>query len=245
MEPPPEAPSPAHSRRNVGSERARAPPRRRARRRAAPVARRRDREAGARADPAADRRLRRRRGPAAYLKAERIDAVDRRDPSLRRANVGQRARRGARDRDAARRLHPPAVGAAGGRPLDRGRDDGRCGRGARDASGKTVFLTQGRLQLAAFAKAPQHRYIVRAIDRPAEIDALPDCRLILGARPVRARRRARADAATSGSRRSSPRTAAARDLRQDRGGADARRQRRHGAAAEGAGGRDAARRSTP
>ena len=44
---------------------------------------------------------------------------------------------------------------------------------------KTVFLTQGRLQLAAFARAPQHRYIVRAIDRPEEIDALPDCKLIL------------------------------------------------------------------
>jgi precorrin-6A/cobalt-precorrin-6A reductase len=44
---------------------------------------------------------------------------------------------------------------------------------------RTVFLTQGRLQLAAFARAPQHRYLVRAIDRPAEIDALPGCKLIL------------------------------------------------------------------
>ena len=46
-----------------------------------------------------------------------------------------------------------------------------------------VFLTQGRLQLAAFARAPQHRYVVRAIDRPAEIEALPDCRLILARGP--------------------------------------------------------------
>ena len=44
---------------------------------------------------------------------------------------------------------------------------------------RTVFLTQGRLQLATFARAPQHRYIARAIDRPAEIDALPGCKLIL------------------------------------------------------------------
>jgi precorrin-6A/cobalt-precorrin-6A reductase len=44
---------------------------------------------------------------------------------------------------------------------------------------KTVFLTQGRLQLMAFAGAPQHRYVVRTIDRPAEIDALPNCKLIL------------------------------------------------------------------
>jgi precorrin-6A/cobalt-precorrin-6A reductase len=48
---------------------------------------------------------------------------------------------------------------------------------------KTVFLTQGRLQLAAFARAPQHRYIVRAITRPADIGALPDCKLILARGP--------------------------------------------------------------
>ena len=51
------------------------------------------------------------------------------------------------------------------------------------ASRKTVFLTQGRLQLAAFARAPQHRYIVRAIDPPAEADALADRRLILARGP--------------------------------------------------------------
>ena len=51
------------------------------------------------------------------------------------------------------------------------------------SSCKTVFLTQGRLQLAAFGRAPQHRYVVRAIDRPQEIDALPDARLILARGP--------------------------------------------------------------
>jgi precorrin-6A/cobalt-precorrin-6A reductase len=48
---------------------------------------------------------------------------------------------------------------------------------------RNVFLTQGRLQLAAFATQPQHRYVVRAIDRPAEIEALPDSRLILARGP--------------------------------------------------------------
>jgi precorrin-6A/cobalt-precorrin-6A reductase len=48
---------------------------------------------------------------------------------------------------------------------------------------KTVFLTQGRLQLAAFARALQHRYVVRAIDRPAEIENLPKCKLILARGP--------------------------------------------------------------
>jgi precorrin-6A/cobalt-precorrin-6A reductase len=48
---------------------------------------------------------------------------------------------------------------------------------------RTVFLTQGRLQLAAFGRASQHRYIVRAIDRPVEISALRDHRLILARGP--------------------------------------------------------------
>jgi precorrin-6A/cobalt-precorrin-6A reductase len=51
------------------------------------------------------------------------------------------------------------------------------------AQRRTVLLTQGRLQIAAFARAPQHRYIVRAIDRPAEVDALPDQKLILARGP--------------------------------------------------------------
>jgi precorrin-6A/cobalt-precorrin-6A reductase len=50
------------------------------------------------------------------------------------------------------------------------------------AERRTVFLTHGRLQLAAFARA-QHRYIVRAIDRPAEFDALPGAKLILARGP--------------------------------------------------------------
>lgn len=38
---------------------------------------------------------------------------------------------------------------------------------------RRAFLTQGRLQLAAFAAAPQHFYLVRAIDEPAELALLP------------------------------------------------------------------------
>jgi precorrin-6A/cobalt-precorrin-6A reductase len=43
---------------------------------------------------------------------------------------------------------------------------------------RRVFLTQGRLQLAAFAAAPQHSYLVRAIDRPAELALLPHHKFI-------------------------------------------------------------------
>jgi precorrin-6A/cobalt-precorrin-6A reductase len=48
---------------------------------------------------------------------------------------------------------------------------------------RTVFLTVGGLQLAAFACAPHHRYIVRTIDPPDAINALPAHRLILARGP--------------------------------------------------------------
>jgi precorrin-6A/cobalt-precorrin-6A reductase len=43
---------------------------------------------------------------------------------------------------------------------------------------RRVFLTQGRLQLAAFAAAPQHFYLVRAIDEPVELALLPNHKFI-------------------------------------------------------------------
>jgi precorrin-6A/cobalt-precorrin-6A reductase len=43
---------------------------------------------------------------------------------------------------------------------------------------RRVFLTQGRLQLAAFAAAPQHFYFVRAIDEPEELRLLPQHKFI-------------------------------------------------------------------
>jgi len=51
------------------------------------------------------------------------------------------------------------------------------------AAPRRVFLTQGRLQLAAFARAPQHHYLVRAIDPPEAMAQLPDARLILARGP--------------------------------------------------------------
>jgi precorrin-6A/cobalt-precorrin-6A reductase len=38
---------------------------------------------------------------------------------------------------------------------------------------KRVFLTIGRLGIAAFARAPQHFYLIRTIDPPANVAALP------------------------------------------------------------------------
>ena len=99
--------------------------------RSRPVARRRDRQSGAGADPAARRRLRRPRGPRGLASLRAYRHRCRCDPPLRRAHVGQRGVRLPRDRDAARRFHPPAVDPPGRRPLERGRDHGGGGRRAR------------------------------------------------------------------------------------------------------------------
>jgi precorrin-6A/cobalt-precorrin-6A reductase len=48
---------------------------------------------------------------------------------------------------------------------------------------RRVLLTVGGLQLAAFAAAPQHYYVVRTIDPPEAIANLPDHRLILARGP--------------------------------------------------------------
>ncbi len=117
-------------------------------------------------------------GLAAYLEAERVGAVvDATHPFASHISANAIT--------ACRATHTPLIVFS--RPPWRREPDDRWVEVAKieeavDALGgqpKTVFLTQGRLQLAAFARAAQHRYIVRAIDRPSEIDALPDCKLIL------------------------------------------------------------------
>jgi len=48
---------------------------------------------------------------------------------------------------------------------------------------RRVFLTVGGLQLSAFAAAPRHHYVVRTIEPPDAIAALPDHRLMLARGP--------------------------------------------------------------
>src|SRR6266446_928034 len=48
---------------------------------------------------------------------------------------------------------------------------------------RRVFLTVGALQLAAFAAAPHHHYLARAIDHPHGMAALPSHKLILARGP--------------------------------------------------------------
>jgi precorrin-6A/cobalt-precorrin-6A reductase len=57
---------------------------------------------------------------------------------------------------------------------------------AADALGpepRRVFLSLGRLELDAFVKNPQHRYIARTIEPPTDISLPPDIRLISGRGP--------------------------------------------------------------
>ena len=121
-------------------------------------------------------------GLAAFLTAERIDAViDATHPFAARMSANAVAACRAAGTPLVVFTRPPWTREPGDRWVEVATMDE-----AADALGtepRTVFLTQGRLQLAAFARAPHHRYIVRAIDRPAEIDALPDCKLILARGP--------------------------------------------------------------
>jgi precorrin-6A/cobalt-precorrin-6A reductase len=144
--------------------------------------------AGATADPAPTPMTRRIggfggvEGLAAFLVRERIDAVvDATHPFASRISANALAACRATATPLVVFTRPPWTREPDDRWIEVATMDD-----AVDALGtqqRTVFLTQGRLQLASFARAPQHRYIVRTIDRPAEIDALPDCKLILARGP--------------------------------------------------------------
>ena len=121
-------------------------------------------------------------GLASWLRSERIDAVvDATHPFAQRMSANAVAACRATATPLVVFTRPPWARQEGDRWIEVASMEE-----AVDALGpkrKIVFLTQGRLQLAAFARAPQHRYIVRAIDPPAEAGALADCSLILARGP--------------------------------------------------------------
>ena len=121
-------------------------------------------------------------GLAAFLAREHIDTVvDATHPFASRMSANAFAACRATDTPLVVFSRLPWIREAGDRWIEAGTmEDAVTALGQKP---RTVFLTQGRLQLAAFARAPQHRYIVRAIDRPAEIGALPDSKLILARGP--------------------------------------------------------------
>ena len=121
-------------------------------------------------------------GLAGLLARERIDAVvDATHPFASRISANAVAACHATNTPLVVFSRPPWSREPGDRWIETATMDEAVA--ALGAKPRTVFLTQGRLNLAAFARAPQHRYIVRAIDRPADIGALPDCKLILGRGP--------------------------------------------------------------
>jgi precorrin-6A/cobalt-precorrin-6A reductase len=121
-------------------------------------------------------------GLAAYLTRERIGAVvDATHPFAARMSANAVAACRATNTPLVVFTRPPWTREPGDRWVEVATMDEAAA--ALGAQPRTVFLSQGRLQLAAFARAPQHRYVVRAIDRPAEINALPDCKLILARCP--------------------------------------------------------------
>jgi len=121
-------------------------------------------------------------GLAAFVAREHIDAVvDATHPFASRISANAVAASGATGTPLVVFTRPPWTREPDDRWIEiAAMDDAVTALGTQR---RTVFLTQGRLQLAAFAQAPQHRYIVRAIDRPADIDALPDHKLILARGP--------------------------------------------------------------
>ena len=54
------------------------------------------------------------------------------------------------------------------------------------AAPRRVFLTVGRLQLAAFAAAPQHRYLVRSIDPVGEVHGIANADFVTARGPFAA-----------------------------------------------------------
>jgi precorrin-6A/cobalt-precorrin-6A reductase len=121
-------------------------------------------------------------GLAAYLKAERIDAVvDATHPFATRMSANAVAACRAAGAPLVVFTRPPWTRQEGDRWTEVASTDEAVD--ALGAARQVVFLTQGRLQLGAFARAPQHRYVVRAIDRPAEFDALPEGKLVLAKGP--------------------------------------------------------------
>ena len=121
-------------------------------------------------------------GLAAFLRAERIGAlIDATHPFAERMSANALAAARATGTSVLVFSRPPWTRQAG----DRWREVATMAEAVEvlGPQRRVVFLTQGRLQLAAFAKAPQHRYVVRAIDRPTEVDALPEHKLILARGP--------------------------------------------------------------
>ena len=178
----------------------------------------------------ADRRLRRRARPGRLSQRAADRSADRRDASLRRADVAARGAGGGRDRAcrSSRCCRPAWQQAEGDRWTDV--DSVADAVGKLGKKPRRVFLALGRQELAplrgraaAFLSRAQRRS-GRAAARHARRALHP------GARAVRRSRRARAASESKHRRRRRQEQRRRRDLRQDRGGARPRHRGRAGRA---------------
>jgi precorrin-6A/cobalt-precorrin-6A reductase len=121
-------------------------------------------------------------GLAAYLAKERIDClVNALHPFAERMSANAETAARATETPLIVFTRPPWTPGPG----DRWRECADAA-GAAQAIGmqpRRVLLTVGRLSLVAFEVAPQHDYLVRAIDPPEPPPNLPRWRLILGRGP--------------------------------------------------------------
>ena len=121
-------------------------------------------------------------GLRAYLRGQRIDAaIDATHPFA--AQISRNAARacGAEGVALLSFTRPPWERVSGDRWIEAADIDAAVA--ALGAAPKRVLLTQGRMRIAAFAQAPRHFYIVRAIEPPEDLAALPLHRLILARGP--------------------------------------------------------------
>jgi precorrin-6A/cobalt-precorrin-6A reductase len=121
-------------------------------------------------------------GLKAYLAETRIDAViDATHPFAARMSVHAAQACGELNLPIAQFTRAPWRPVAGDRwmPVP----DMAAAALALGTAPRRVLLTVGGLQLAAFAAAPQHYYVVRTIDPPEAIASLPDHRLVLARGP--------------------------------------------------------------
>ncbi|HEY0147123.1 MAG TPA: cobalt-precorrin-6A reductase [Methylovirgula sp.] len=121
-------------------------------------------------------------GLANYLLTEAIDVlIDATHPFAEQISTNAVIAARATNTPLAIFTRPAWIPSAG----DRWREFPDAGSAARALGEKPrrVFLTIGRQQLAAFEIAPQHDYLIRSIDAPKSLPALPHHKLLLARGP--------------------------------------------------------------
>jgi precorrin-6A/cobalt-precorrin-6A reductase len=121
-------------------------------------------------------------GLAAYLRTEGIGlVVDATHPFAERMSANAEAACRETGVQLAVFTRPPWTAQAGDNWAEA--DGARAAALAIGAASRRVFLTVGRQQVPAFEAAPQHHYLIRAIDPPDPAPHLPQFELLLARGP--------------------------------------------------------------